>query len=277
MIINPLFAINRFIEYCSEMRFAFWVCATWNSRIRLVIETSLFHLQNAFRKKRGPSEPFTLSIRLSRISATISMRRSTGDIFVFYEVLKQGIYHLGSANKTNAESIKEIIDCGGNIGISALYFADRYPNARIISIEPLLENYSLLKHNVQSIRRIVPVFGCVSDSDGERFMTTHHAAWGNTVTDVPTNCCVPSFTMARLINQYDVEAIDVLKVDIEGEEAKVFAAPTFLPRTKTIVIELHGAYGLDCFQRDIAPYGFVVNVPGTNPEVKSITAARSGE
>jgi FkbM family methyltransferase len=243
--------------------------------IRLMIETSLFHVQNALRKPASSSEPFTLSIRLARIATTISMRRSTGDIFIFYEVLHQEIYRLGPSVENNAAAIKEILDCGGNIGMAALYFADRYPNARVISIEPLPDNFCLLKRNVQSISRIVPVFGCVSDSVGQRFMTSDRPAWGNSVTDVPTESEVPSFTISRLMHDYGVKAIDVMKVDIEGEEAKVFADPEFLPRTNMIAIELHGAYGPECFQRDIAPYGFSVKMPDANEGVKAVTAVRS--
>ena len=42
---------------------------------------------------------------------------------------------------------KLILDCGGNIGCAAVYFANKYPTAQIYSVEPEKENFTLLKYN----------------------------------------------------------------------------------------------------------------------------------
>lgn len=41
---------------------------------------------------------------------------------------------------------KLILDCGGNIGSTALYYTIKYPNAQIYSIEPEKNNFRLLKY-----------------------------------------------------------------------------------------------------------------------------------
>ena len=41
-----------------------------------------------------------------------------------------------------------IVDLGANIGMSALYFACRYPKAKIYAIEPNNANFSMLKMNL---------------------------------------------------------------------------------------------------------------------------------
>jgi hypothetical protein len=47
----------------------------------------------------------------------------------------------------------------------------------------------------------------------------------------------------------------------------------FLARTEHIIVELHGHYGFQCFQRDIAPYGLVAQ-KGRPPDTYMVTARR---
>jgi Methyltransferase FkbM domain len=85
---------------------------------------------------------------------------------------------------------------------------------------------------------------------------------------------VPAITIEQLCNQYGIERIDLLKLDIEGAEEQVLENGAFLARTEHIIIELHGHYGFQCFQRDIAPYGLVAQ-EGRPPNTYLVTAHRS--
>lgn len=42
-----------------------------------------------------------------------------------------------------------IIDCGGHIGVSVLYFKKISPLSRVIAFEPNLENFEILSKNVK--------------------------------------------------------------------------------------------------------------------------------
>src|SRR4051812_47172767 len=42
-----------------------------------------------------------------------------------------------------------IVDCGANIGASAMYFALEYPRATIIAVEPESANFTLLEKNAE--------------------------------------------------------------------------------------------------------------------------------
>jgi hypothetical protein len=68
---------------------------------------------------------------------------------------------------------------------------------------------------------------------------------------------VPEITIEELCKQNGIEKTDLLKLDIEGAEEEVLENGTFLARTEHIIAELHGHYGFQSFQRDIASYGFV--------------------
>jgi hypothetical protein len=63
------------------------------------------------------------------------------------------------------DNVKYIVDAGANIGLASIFFANKYPDAKIIAIEPEKENFLLLKRNAQPLlpnhsrqRRIVAQF-----------------------------------------------------------------------------------------------------------------------
>ena len=57
--------------------------------------------------------------------------------------------------------MRVIFDGGANVGITALYFAWRYPNARIFCIEPDNQNFELLKRDTAAEPRIVAIRGAL--------------------------------------------------------------------------------------------------------------------
>ena len=50
-----------------------------------------------------------------------------------------------------------IIDGGGNIGCAAIYYAKKYPEAHIYSLEPDKENFQLIKLDIEGAEK--EVFG----------------------------------------------------------------------------------------------------------------------
>jgi Methyltransferase FkbM domain len=82
---------------------------------------------------------------------------------------------------------------------------------------------------------------------------------------------VPAVTIDQLCEQHGIEKIDLLKLDIEGAEEQVLESGTFLARTEHIIVELHGHYGFERFQSDIAPYGLVAQ-EGRPPDTYLVTA-----
>lgn len=50
-----------------------------------------------------------------------------------------------------------IVDAGANIGLASIYFANNYPEAKIIAIEPEQSNFELLKKNVAPYPNIIPL------------------------------------------------------------------------------------------------------------------------
>tara|TARA_Y100001934_G_scaffold270838_1_gene356382 strand:+ start:168 stop:452 length:285 start_codon:yes stop_codon:yes gene_type:complete len=52
-----------------------------------------------------------------------------------------------------------ILDAGAHIGLSSVYFANRFPNAIVLAIEPDASNYNILCKNALAYPNIKPIQG----------------------------------------------------------------------------------------------------------------------
>jgi FkbM family methyltransferase len=59
-----------------------------------------------------------------------------------------------------------IIDAGANVGLCAVFYANRFPDARIIAIEPEPSNYEMLKKNTAPYPNITTVHAALWKENG---------------------------------------------------------------------------------------------------------------
>ena len=259
--------------YIREIVFILRDCADWRSRIQLFANTVLFHLGNGV-KRATPREDvsFSANIRIgSDNSMQVELRRFAGDIFVLYEVLCDKCYFI-PPSMFAPEKARVIFDCGANIGITSLYLAARYPNARIYSIEPDPCNFVLLKRNVSQESRIIPICGAlVSSPRAQVYLTTDAPAWGNSIANKKSGVAVNACTIDEICQKNGVEHIDLLKVDIEGAEKELFANGQFLKHVGCGIVELHNNHGLEALERDVAKWGFRVLAPSRESGLEMIS------
>jgi len=118
-----------------------------------------------------------------------------------------------------------IIDCGGNIGMSVLYFKTLFPNSKIICFEPNPTSFAFLKKNVEqnNLTGVELVNKAIAGENGTtKFFAEEYSAGvissllesrgGETVVDVET------LTLSSVIKKYSP---DCIKMDIEGAELAV--------------------------------------------------------
>jgi len=266
---------DKLSAYWHEVTFGWRATRTWGDQYALLLHTIQFHIRNGLGGACDTRSTITIDLWIDRDRpTTLTLRPFAGDLFVLYEVLAFNAYHI-APSLLPAGNVRVIVDCGANIGITSLFLAARYPGATVLSVEPHPENFALLKANVAQVPRILPIRACVTgESQSAVRFTTDQAAWGNRIATNDHGMMVPAITVEELCNQNGIKTIDLLKLDIEGAEEQVLGNGTFLARTGHIIVELHGHYGFQCFQRDIAPYGFVAQ-EGRPPDTYMVTARRA--
>jgi len=168
-----------------------------------------------------------------------------------------------------------IVDAGANIGLSAIFFANRYPDALILAIEPEDSNFQLLQQNTapypqiralkaalwqknQQIRLIDPKDG----NDG--FRTKEE-----TMNDDVCLGYVRGMTLDAIMAEKALRFIDVLKIDVEGAEKEVFEnSSNWIDRVRIIIAELHDHIKSGCSTAFLhATQGFAFDVPARGETV----------
>jgi FkbM family methyltransferase len=267
----------RLASYLRELTFAWSATVDVGSFVRLATQTAFFHGRNAL--KRGVSYDRAFTVRLefdAHHEYSLTLRPFAGDLFVLYEILLSKIYYVPD-DFLPPSGVHVIVDCGGNIGITALYLAARYPSATIYSVEPHPDTYVMLQQNTAAEPRIVPIHAAVVGSPATTArITARNPAWGNKLTETGPSLEVPAITLCQLIELYKITNIDLLKVDIEGAEKFVFAYGEFLPYVTLGIIELHDPYTREHLDEDLLRWDFSSKSPIPEQRLQMVTFAKRG-
>lgn len=240
--------------YAEEALFAVRASRSLAGFRELMAETARFHWSNLRRTTTAP-KAFRYDFRFGGTPVSMTLRSHTGDITIFYEVFCREAYRL-DRDRIDPAKVTAIVDAGANIGTSSLYFATRYPDARVIAVEPNPDNFAMLVANTAAEPRITPVQACITGLPGQEvFIGTSGPGWGHQMNTTGEGVKVRGMSLAELMGERRLDRIDLLKIDIEGAEREVFANPDFLERTGVIIAEIHPPYDLAGFNRDLAAHG----------------------
>jgi FkbM family methyltransferase len=111
-----------------------------------------------------------------------------------------------------------IIDCGANIGLSGVWYARQFPEAKIIAVEPDQSNLEIASRNLAAYPNVTLVSGGVWDTPSHLSIVNPDAEpWAFRVEEGEGS--IPGFTIDQLS---EGKPILVVKVDIEGAEKELF-------------------------------------------------------
>ncbi len=215
-----------------------------------------------------------INLNLQAYKYPLWLRYDSDDSGIFYQIfINQGYSCL-----EDLEEPKFIIDCGANVGYSSVYFLNKYPNARVIAVEPDHENFKVCEKNLSFYK--------------ERFLAINSAVWshktGLTVCndDGRGECAIQvkecqeadqpdiySIDISHLLSDSEWSSIDLLKIDIEGAETIIFSEnyENWLQHVKNIAIELHGEQCEQVFFEALSMYNYELSQLGELTICKNIS------
>jgi len=164
-------------------------------------------------------------------------------------VIKQVFGHKEYAMCEGLQDPKWIIDCGANIGCASAAFLTRFPKARLFAVEPQSGNFAVLQKNLEqygdrAIAIQAGIWPREEDLHVERVEGRDGEEWAYQVRPCKRGeeADARGKTIPALMEEFGIERIDLLKIDIEGSERELFATgyEPFLDRTSNLAIELHG-------------------------------------
>lgn len=179
----------------------------------------------------------------------MALRPNSTDFKVFSHVFFHGAYHLENMyfwprlSKCYDDIIREgltpvIVDCGANIGASPLYFSLKFPDARVVAVEPETSNFALLTKNagpngVETVQKAIHSRVSRVVIDDPRM-----GAWAFQTRETADSAGIDTITIPEIIRAN--ERAFVIKIDIEGFESELFEENfEWVAKAPLIILELH--------------------------------------
>lgn len=188
-----------------------------------------------------------ITVASGRHVQPVHLRMRTTDVSVYEEIIVNSEYFLDVDREPTV-----VVDAGANIGLTSVFFANRFPAARIIAVEPEASNFAMLCKNAAPYGNIVPVEAALWRTDTLLDLNDPGTGSWGFQTEEPTepgeaNGRVRGLTIDTLMREAGVDHIDILKIDIEGAEKEVFeACETWIDKVGVLVVELHDRWKSGC-------------------------------
>lgn len=233
-------------------------CRSWSSFVK---EFGLLRGTIIFISLHRDSRVCQLSV--PGVLGKILIRPNTSDVGIFQEIFLDHLYSPPAGLHP-----KCIIDGGANIGLTSVYFAQCFPDALIISIEPESSNFAMLSENVRRYSNIHVIKAAL-------WSKKCHLKLSNPDN---LNCAfrvepeamgeVETITLDDLFNLAPNGKIDILKIDIEGAEREFLSnRDARLKNVECVMIELHERFAPGCesvFRNAFSGMDFIEYAQGDN-------------
>jgi len=220
-----------------------WLRREWRSFTNLGLPSWIRYQVQTRRIRRNPqAEPFLLTSRHARYP--LLCRAGSSDFDVFYQVFVAREFScLDDLDRPGL-----IIDCGAYVGYASSYFASRFPGSDVIAVEPDQENFQLLVQNLEPFGpRVRPIRAGVWSQptslkiDAERYRDGRE--WSHLVRECDPRdpASLPAVDIGGLLQESGHDRVSILKMDIEGAEAVVFATnyEHWIDLVDVLAVEIH--------------------------------------
>lgn len=207
-----------------------WYC------YHLGIANGLKIIFTLFMGKKGK----VISLKLPHIKHPIFIRAKSSDEYTFQQIFINKEYAFEYSGTPRL-----LVDAGANIGLAAIYFANRFPGCKFICLEPESNNFALLQKNIENYPEIKAVqAGLWGKSAHLKIRDEGLGNWGFIVeeTSAQDPDAIKAYSLPDVVKHFGFDLPDIVKMDIEGSEKEVLEASDlheWLSGCEILIIELH--------------------------------------
>ncbi len=168
------------------------------------------------------------------------IRHGTRDVGIFSEVFIAGEYDPPTAVAERLAGLgrpPRVLDLGANIGLFSAFCRERWPGARVVSVEPDPQNLALLQRTAAGTDEIEVIAACAAERDG----SVHFVAGQFAESHVADSACAEDTIEVPCVDALRLAAdADLVKIDIEGSEWEILADPRLASiGAQALVMEWH--------------------------------------
>lgn len=180
-----------------------------------------------------------IAIRVAGLEHKIFLRNEPDDLALFTQIFIREEY-----NADILFPVNNILDCGANIGLASLYFKRKYRNSVIICIEPEVSNFQILELNTKEYKNIFRLNSAIWNNNSLLNVVNYNRGSAGLMVKQfnPVELgAINGVTIKDLVSKFNLDQIDILKMDIEGSEKQVLLESNFnwKDKVKNIFVELH--------------------------------------
>lgn len=182
--------------------------------------------------------------------------------FLIYEIFRRRTYwHTGFDLRPD----DTVVDVGGNIGMFTAWAALQVPRGRVVTIEPTPSAFKSLKLNVElnDLRNVTPIQAAIGKDGGEMEMLLR-PGWEifsfnselpenlirrmlvgikrpGAANSEPVRVVVPTISLGRVMDHFELASVNFLKVDCEGCEFAMIKSlsASHWKRIERVAMEFH--------------------------------------
>ena len=105
--------------------------------------------------------PKHVAVTTTGIRHPLFLRLRSSDARVYEDVIVGREYDYATSPP------RTIVDVGANCGITSVFYANLYPEATIVALEPEASNFAALVRNTSAYRNVIPVQAALWHADGQ--------------------------------------------------------------------------------------------------------------
>lgn len=185
-----------------------------------------------------------LQIKMPDIKFPLFLRVPSSDVPTLRQIFIRQEYDFDTKRTPRI-----IVDAGANIGLTSIYFSNKFPDAKIIAIEPEESNLEILRRNIAPYENIISVHGALwHENTRINLIDPGRGKWGfmtqaqDGVEEKYGEIIheVQGITVDSIMKEQEIDHIDILKIDVEGAEREIFIDPSsWIEKVDALIIELH--------------------------------------
>lgn len=207
-----------------------------------LLKRLFYEIKYFTRHRTGKEKPFTIKHR------DINLKGYPGGAFmdVFYEVYLAEVYKPSK----NIGRINTVIDLGAYIGDFSIWASKKYNPEKIVAVEPDPKLIKLLRENIKrnNIQKKISIYEkAILDENKSAALKRGRVDSMSSVTKAPSGN-IQGITLNKLMDQENIEILDFLKIDIEGNEKFILTKENqnlFKERIKFVTMESHTLNGYE--------------------------------
>lgn len=183
--------------------------------------------------------PHVSTASTKQLGKGLVLRSHATDIAVLLELFSSNSYE--PVPRLLPAPPRTIVDLGANIGLVSRWLLEKYPDSRLVAVEPEPGNFRVLVKNLAPYGdRAKTIQACVAATRRTVRLAGGRGDWGFSMTENGEGVDVPAITMNDVLDRAGMDGVDLLKCDIEGAEGEVFdACSGWIDRIAYTVIECH--------------------------------------